>query len=742
MLMVELMGRARPLRTPIGSESEFDLDAQEQAAAQEPKRPPSSSAVDLGARGTPTHNRPTPAESAVNLGELPAGSTSDASLARSEPLSGDSAVASGIHNGAHDADASGVRIDSGAEEGRLADPEISGVRLEVPSGFDAVNGGDSASRIVKGMPAPAPETSGVRIDALGGADGANSASRIYVKPDVVTNPAEESSAVDLGTLGKKKLTPASDLNLASDVLESGTSGVANGEAPAAGPESGAQAVVHLNEDSGALSVRLGEFATPSDSQETSGLDLTMLSGSISGESSSIWPERPVRPGRADKKTGPRSTRPPSHADSSSGEHFRPEDDSAVDLGAAPQPTTEEQAAEQPSPEPAAPIAIPAITPYAPSAIPVPTAPSRLLIGAGIGAFSGMAVLFALILIAPGIFASLGVEIRKPGEQVLKETGAPRPIAGDPSLQELLSHLGKSSIAEAAQAVQQLEQDRKTAETKAAELTEQVAAANEKSAKLAQQLQDAVRQGDDSEAKKKITELTAELQRARKTAENARQLAAAADQAVKELTEKNKASEEERQAAEQRFRGVATRLEAAGINADHPERGLTELVEARQNSQAALQSVAKKLRAARYLPAQAEPAEVARALDRALADARAAQATGNSNVPPVISVEETAESNPLQAEDKFAQGVQFFWAGEPARAEEQFLAALRSYGRDARYHYYLGLTRWSLNRREQARQDFLRGAALERQDRPGREAINAILERIQGDLRQEVDQYRK
>jgi tetratricopeptide (TPR) repeat protein len=104
--------------------------------------------------------------------------------------------------------------------------------------------------------------------------------------------------------------------------------------------------------------------------------------------------------------------------------------------------------------------------------------------------------------------------------------------------------------------------------------------------------------------------------------------------------------------------------------------------------------------------------------------------------------EPEDGNSLLAEASYIAGVQQYWAGAYARAEEQFLNAIRHDNRDARYYYYLGLSRWSRGKRATAERDFQRAADLERQGRPARSAVNAALERIQGNARQEVDQFRR
>ena len=104
--------------------------------------------------------------------------------------------------------------------------------------------------------------------------------------------------------------------------------------------------------------------------------------------------------------------------------------------------------------------------------------------------------------------------------------------------------------------------------------------------------------------------------------------------------------------------------------------------------------------------------------------------------------EVLEGNPLLAEAAYMAGVQQYWSGAHDRAEEQFLSAIRNDGRDARYHYYLGLALLSQQKRSAAQQEFQRGAELERQGRPSRAAVNAALERIQGSMRQSVERYRR
>jgi tetratricopeptide (TPR) repeat protein len=102
-------------------------------------------------------------------------------------------------------------------------------------------------------------------------------------------------------------------------------------------------------------------------------------------------------------------------------------------------------------------------------------------------------------------------------------------------------------------------------------------------------------------------------------------------------------------------------------------------------------------------------------------------------------------NTLEAERFYANGLREFSARRYVQAEEQFLAAVKNDDQDARYFFYLGLSRWAQNKRDkqaEARLDFERGARLEKQNKPGTVVINEALERVQGKARQEMAKYRK
>lgn len=102
--------------------------------------------------------------------------------------------------------------------------------------------------------------------------------------------------------------------------------------------------------------------------------------------------------------------------------------------------------------------------------------------------------------------------------------------------------------------------------------------------------------------------------------------------------------------------------------------------------------------------------------------------------PVLRRPESKEQpDPLRGERHYASGLNQFFAGQYARAEKEFLSAVENDKNDARYHYYLGLTRLAQGKRE-AHEDFDQGARLERQGRPDTTAVSAALERVQGPMR--------
>jgi TolA-binding protein len=97
-------------------------------------------------------------------------------------------------------------------------------------------------------------------------------------------------------------------------------------------------------------------------------------------------------------------------------------------------------------------------------------------------------------------------------------------------------------------------------------------------------------------------------------------------------------------------------------------------------------------------------------------------------------------DPLAAEKHYAAGLNFYFARNYRSAEKEFLAAVENDGQDARFYYYLGLSRLLQNKRGAAK-DFEQGAVLEARGRPAPAAVSASLERVQGPARRRVNEAR-
>jgi tetratricopeptide (TPR) repeat protein len=98
-------------------------------------------------------------------------------------------------------------------------------------------------------------------------------------------------------------------------------------------------------------------------------------------------------------------------------------------------------------------------------------------------------------------------------------------------------------------------------------------------------------------------------------------------------------------------------------------------------------------------------------------------------------------NPLLGEATYASGLRHYFARNYRAAEDDFARAVEYDNQDARYYYFLGLSRLTLGKNVDADADFRDGAQLERLNRPGREAVSSSLERVQGPPRQTVNGYR-
>ncbi len=99
-------------------------------------------------------------------------------------------------------------------------------------------------------------------------------------------------------------------------------------------------------------------------------------------------------------------------------------------------------------------------------------------------------------------------------------------------------------------------------------------------------------------------------------------------------------------------------------------------------------------------------------------------------------------NPQEAERYFDEGLNFYFDRDYANAEKSFALAIENNGGDARYFYYLGLSRLVQNRRRDAVDDFDQGSLLEHLNRPAPAAVSESLERVQGPMRRILNDVRQ
>ncbi len=98
-------------------------------------------------------------------------------------------------------------------------------------------------------------------------------------------------------------------------------------------------------------------------------------------------------------------------------------------------------------------------------------------------------------------------------------------------------------------------------------------------------------------------------------------------------------------------------------------------------------------------------------------------------------------NPLLADASYSSGLRHYFARRYSDAEAAFIKAIEYDNQDARYFYFLGLSRMALDKNMDADADFREGAQLELLNRPGREAVSTALERVQGNARQTLNRVR-
>jgi tetratricopeptide (TPR) repeat protein len=112
----------------------------------------------------------------------------------------------------------------------------------------------------------------------------------------------------------------------------------------------------------------------------------------------------------------------------------------------------------------------------------------------------------------------------------------------------------------------------------------------------------------------------------------------------------------------------------------------------------------------------------------------------NNHPMLKRPESLAIPEPAVGEKHYAAGLNFFFGRNYADAEKEFLSAIENDNGDARYYYFLGLSRLAQGKRAAA-EDFDQAARLERLGRPDRATVSRALERVQGPLRRVLNEIR-
>ncbi len=100
----------------------------------------------------------------------------------------------------------------------------------------------------------------------------------------------------------------------------------------------------------------------------------------------------------------------------------------------------------------------------------------------------------------------------------------------------------------------------------------------------------------------------------------------------------------------------------------------------------------------------------------------------------------ATPNSFDGERRYGAGLRNYFNRRYKAAEQEFVAAIEQDNQDARYFYFLGLSKLAQNNTD-AQEDFEQGAKLEAQSRPSSTTISISLERVQGRARRVLNEAR-
>ena len=108
---------------------------------------------------------------------------------------------------------------------------------------------------------------------------------------------------------------------------------------------------------------------------------------------------------------------------------------------------------------------------------------------------------------------------------------------------------------------------------------------------------------------------------------------------------------------------------------------------------------------------------------------------------IVPLSEPEQASADLANASYLAGVEAYFAGRNSDAETALAKAVAASATDARYWYFLGLSKWSQGRTTEADADFKKGAEWESRAKPGRRQIGLALERVQGNARQALEDRR-
>jgi colicin import membrane protein len=210
------------------------------------------------------------------------------------------------------------------------------------------------------------------------------------------------------------------------------------------------------------------------------------------------------------------------------------------------------------------------------------------------------------------------------------------------------------------------------------------------------------------------------------------LATGTDTATAELTAAVDAARKARDEAEGKTKAAEAALTTAKADA---AKKIGELEEAMKGFDAKLAAEHAKADAARAADAKKFEEQLAAQAERFRQQLTVAR---SGAFVPLTDSERAAQD---RARKFYAAGLEAYTAGLFANAEGWFDRAAKDDPADARYWYYLGLSKWSQGKAKDAEADFRTGADWEGRSKPGRRVVGDALVKVQGPPRAALDVFR-